>query len=251
MDPFTLVSAAGAALGFLGGERRNAAQAEQASSANAFSAQQFATRYQTTVQDMQAAGLNPMLAYSQGGGSPPTGQQAQMSDSLTPAVQAGTSAYLASLSGRKLDAEIKNIQADTEQKEASAMERRGEAWNKPAQGEQSAASAFAARTAGGQSEQMSRKINAEVANIPLEGNRIRAATVMLAEQAKLMTQQGKTQQFVRDQLEAAISKLRAETHLINLDVKAADQVGNFGREFGQLKPFIDMVISVIRGIRGR
>lgn len=37
-----------------------------------FSAQQFANRYQTTVKDMKAAGLNPMLAYSQGGGSPPT-----------------------------------------------------------------------------------------------------------------------------------------------------------------------------------
>ena len=43
------------ALSFFGGERRNEAQAEQAQIANEFSAQQFATRYQTTVKDMQAA----------------------------------------------------------------------------------------------------------------------------------------------------------------------------------------------------
>jgi len=61
---------AGGLFSFIGGERRNDAQAEQAAIANAFSAQQFATRYQTTVKDMAAAGLNPMLAYSQGGGPP-------------------------------------------------------------------------------------------------------------------------------------------------------------------------------------
>jgi excinuclease UvrABC ATPase subunit len=52
----------------------NEANKDIANSANQFSAHQFANRYQTTVKDMQAAGLNPMLAYSQGGGSPPTAQ---------------------------------------------------------------------------------------------------------------------------------------------------------------------------------
>ena len=48
-----------------------AAQANQAA-ANAFSAQQYATRYQTTVKDLQAAGLNPMLAVANGPGSAPS-----------------------------------------------------------------------------------------------------------------------------------------------------------------------------------
>lgn len=41
-----------------------------------FSAQQYASRYQTTTADMKAAGLNPMLAYQQGAGSAPSGSPA-------------------------------------------------------------------------------------------------------------------------------------------------------------------------------
>jgi len=62
----------GGAMNIFGGEQRNQANRNAADSANAFSAQQFATRYQTTVKDLEAAGLNPMLAYGQGGGSPPS-----------------------------------------------------------------------------------------------------------------------------------------------------------------------------------
>ena len=64
--------AGGASL--IGTHMTNEANRDIANQANAFSAQQFATRYQTTVKDMQAAGLNPMLAYSQGASGSPTGQ---------------------------------------------------------------------------------------------------------------------------------------------------------------------------------
>ena len=60
------------ALGFLGAQQQNQSNWDIAQSNNQFSAQQFANRYQTTVQDLTKAGLNPMLAYGQGGGSPPT-----------------------------------------------------------------------------------------------------------------------------------------------------------------------------------
>jgi hypothetical protein len=62
----------GGGLGLLGQNKANEANEAMMNQANAFSAQQFATRYQTTVKDLEAAGLNPMLAYGQGGGSPPS-----------------------------------------------------------------------------------------------------------------------------------------------------------------------------------
>lgn len=57
---------------YIGTQDQIQAAKENQAAANAFSAQQYATRYQTTVKDLQAAGLNPMLAYGQGAGSAPT-----------------------------------------------------------------------------------------------------------------------------------------------------------------------------------
>ena len=65
-------SVIGGAMDIFGGQQTNQANANLQNSANQFSAQQFATRYQTTVEDLTKAGLNPMLAYGQGGGSPPS-----------------------------------------------------------------------------------------------------------------------------------------------------------------------------------
>lgn len=65
-------SVLGGAADISGQRSANQANMDMMNQANAFSAQQFATRYQTTVKDLEAAGLNPMLAYGQGGGSPPS-----------------------------------------------------------------------------------------------------------------------------------------------------------------------------------
>ncbi len=50
-----------------------AASAEQASKQMDFQERMRATQYQTAVEDMKKAGLNPMLAYSQGGSGTPSG----------------------------------------------------------------------------------------------------------------------------------------------------------------------------------
>ena len=72
------VIAAAAAVG--GGILGNRAAASQASQARDFSAEQYATRYRTTMNDMRKAGLNPMLAYSQGVGTSPSGAMAAQGD---------------------------------------------------------------------------------------------------------------------------------------------------------------------------
>jgi len=76
-----------AGIDFLSGERTNRQQAQQAQIAQGFSAEQAqkqmdfqermrASQYQTVVQDLTAAGLNPMLAYQQGGAGTPSGASA-------------------------------------------------------------------------------------------------------------------------------------------------------------------------------
>lgn len=70
------------------------------------------TSYQRSTDDMKRAGLNPMLAYSQGGASTPSGAMGQ-SPHATPA-RATTGL------GPTTAAQIRNLDADTKQKEAQA-----------------------------------------------------------------------------------------------------------------------------------
>lgn len=73
----------GAGASLFGGIMGNNASADQANDAMAFSEHQYNTRYQNTVKDLEAAGLNPMLAYSNGPGSPPSGTAMQMQNPAT------------------------------------------------------------------------------------------------------------------------------------------------------------------------
>lgn len=131
---------AGAGLNLIGGIMGNNMQTAQAAEANRFSAEQNAnsmafsaeqaqkqmdfqkemrqTQYQTAVEDMKKAGINPMLAYSQGGagnlsgasgsGASAVGQQATIHNP--------TSGMASSAST------LANIRADLDMKEASTVE---------------------------------------------------------------------------------------------------------------------------------
>lgn len=59
-------------------QETNEANSAQAATQMAFQERMSNTAYQRATSDMAAAGLNPMLAYSQGGASAPSGASAQM-----------------------------------------------------------------------------------------------------------------------------------------------------------------------------
>lgn len=78
------IIAAGASL--VGGALANRANAKMADKQMDFQEYMSNTAYQRSMEDMRLAGLNPMLAYSQGGASSPPGARAEMRDIVTPAV---------------------------------------------------------------------------------------------------------------------------------------------------------------------
>jgi hypothetical protein len=86
----SLVSAAAPAVGAIasgaasayGQREANVANAEMAQKQMDFQERMSNTQWQRGTKDMQAAGLNPMLAYSQGGASSPSGASAVMSNEL-------------------------------------------------------------------------------------------------------------------------------------------------------------------------
>ena len=85
------------------------------------------TAYQRAVQDMKAAGLSPMLAYSQGSASSPVGSAARVENALGNAVNSATAATQAGINymtgaqnvqnmmaqEANIDASTANISADT------------------------------------------------------------------------------------------------------------------------------------------
>jgi hypothetical protein len=75
-------SLGGSYLQYAGTEKTNVANAIQAQEQMKFQERMSSTAYQRAVADMRAAGLNPALAYQQGGSSTPGGASAQMQNAM-------------------------------------------------------------------------------------------------------------------------------------------------------------------------
>lgn len=106
----------GAVLDYMGTQSTNRANADIAAANNEWSAAQYASRYQTMTKDLQAAGLNPMLAYSQSPGSAPSAQAVTFQNPMHSAVEA----YHKSSERDVMGAQIENLKADVHLKAAQA-----------------------------------------------------------------------------------------------------------------------------------
>lgn len=117
-----------AALNFLGqaetnetnrdiADATNSANAAQAGMNRDFQERMSSTAYQRAVKDLKAAGLNPMLAYSQGGASSPGGAQATMQ---APQFRSPMQGAAEGLMSANQIAQISKTQAETRKTEADA-----------------------------------------------------------------------------------------------------------------------------------
>lgn len=100
-------------LDLLGGVMSNNANSSEASANRAFQADQTGTAYQRAVADLKAAGLNPMLAYTQGGASSGGGAQATMQNAVGSAVHTGLSAKMNNAQVENLKSQNDAIKAQT------------------------------------------------------------------------------------------------------------------------------------------
>jgi hypothetical protein len=113
MLPALGLIAAGAAASYFGQQSANRTNQAIANQQQAFQQDMSNTSYQRAVADMKQAGLNPMLAYSQGGASTPVGATTQVQNALgagATSAQTGTQLYL-NTQQNLADIQLKNEQA--------------------------------------------------------------------------------------------------------------------------------------------
>lgn len=246
-----------AAASLLGGAMANDSRERSAWNQMEFQREMSNTSHQREVQDLIAAGLNPMLSAKLGGASTPPGASYQAENIVAPAVASALQAKLTAAQVDKMEEETSHVKAQTqlvkEQTEIAAIEHQAKmetglemahAQLKKVQGEV------------GLSAAQIRNLDSQTANnvetlknIPEERERLIRAAHLLYMQASLYGQQQLTEAQRYELVKAQAAVYVKEGKLLQLDIDAAESWGNAGRITKEVRPYLELLMQIIHGPR--
>ena len=224
----------GGVLGLVGQNQTNQKNWDIAQANNEWSAQQYATRYQTTVKDLQAAGLNPMLAYGQGPGTAPTASAvAPMQNSLGSAVEGYNKTRATSAAAALQTEQLKQVDSQTQLNTAQAAKAHEEA-----------------KVASEQAQNLVVDRQKRTEEIP----QVKQSTATLADQAKAYQGQATASAASAAQsykqvetLNAQIDKLKEEARLIKQSGDKSLPESEFAKKYPTTYLIIDKFLPSISG----
>lgn len=233
MDLVGLLSGAGSLIsGFLGYKAQkdtNETNINLGREQMAFQKEMSSTAYQRGVKDMQAAGLNPMLAYSQGGASSPMGSMPQVQN----AVATGMSTAQQSAQVMNGIAQVVATLAQTEKTQAEA--------------------------------EMTRRQTLPAELYPQTGYanlyRIHEDTRRLASGATLDDARAESEyvikrireaeeKYLTQSLKDRVDLTKSEASLKRLDVPRMRAEEKFYESLGQANPWVKMFVMLMQGLKG-
>jgi hypothetical protein len=188
---------------FLGQQSANQANAQLADKQMQFQQESRATAYQTAVKDMMAAGLNPMLAYQQGGAGNQPGASAQMQNAIGAGVTSATHAIDKYQQLQNLTSQNELIHSQIDDTNASAVLKRATAITE----------AYKPGLTQAQTNEILTKAGLNVASTKLttaqEAESKQRYTIAKPEEAMSKTPYGQTRPYLKDALQGITSATSA------------------------------------------
>lgn len=221
--------------GFFDQQQSNDYNSSQAAASRQWSEHMASTQYQRTMKDLEAAGLNPMLVIGNGSNNVPIGGSASFSSNVDSSGNSATAFMHADSALSTADSARRRTDADI--------------------------------VVAGETVQ---KIGQEIRKMSSETDRNETTIRLIFQQYLNAKQEGLNLQQINNQIRTTVDKMKAEIHNISvnnilqtaqalqadnqatlsrLDIDAAQNMGNAGRNMGQLKPFFDVLIGILKSSR--